>query len=241
MPEPEPTLDDMDMGDPGSPPLFEPILWRIRRAFLPPVPPIDTPEDVASRMKCVEMLAKQGRQAEGWLKTELMVILEELKAEGEVRDWCPEAAYDRTENGGRQKCDFVLKLPAEGNPLIGVEVKTALVGDQRGHFLENGDIVETEAQAWSLKQYTSGLVADALRLAESALFQERVCLLFAYGHRDDLRQQDIDQLEGRVAGGVRMALPAFAVTVPRNLALGCSIGDELALWIVGFVVTSAVG
>lgn len=62
-----PEFENMDMGE-GESHLFEPILWRIRRAFLPPVPPVDTLEEVLHRMKRIEMLRETGPPGRGMVQ-----------------------------------------------------------------------------------------------------------------------------------------------------------------------------
>jgi len=181
--------DFTDLGqlheEPNCADIVRQLIWH----FLEPVPPHLESNYLVEKIRG---LAYAGRQAEGWFKVELLSYLAKAKTRGELTDFWPEVTYD-WDVSRRRKCDFALRLNDAAQTMVGIEVKTAFVGKQGSRRLVRTPegrwtVVQTAGQPWDLEYirtegagHDGGVLRDVVRLCWSEGFDERVCLIYAYG------------------------------------------------------------
>lgn len=191
----------------------------------------------------LRLLINKDRQAERWFKVELMTVLDRASC---VTSWWPEVSYDWDT---RKKCDFVARLsPGERPELIGIELKALFIGMQRRRRLVPADAACTVRveDSWdcTLEGYLQegGVLADAARLCSSRCFDQRICLVFAYGSAPALNegamQAFADGLEQMAA-----ALPAPLQIAPVEGPGGATIavGDTTHLRIAAYEAAPTAG
>lgn len=84
------------------------------------------------RLKYPDIFTNAERQVEGWFKGELLYLFTELKKDGILESWEPEAVFP---NLGKKKSDF--KVTIDGEPIY-LELKTLYHGMQKNQPIDLG-------------------------------------------------------------------------------------------------------